>query len=92
MAAVVGWHPALAAFLYFLWVHLKQAIPMSRGGGAAAVAALAVSTGLIVVAVLMTIDPHITYRGSADLLFALIALIGVRAATSDGVSAPARGD
>lgn len=87
-----GGIPLLAAFIYFLWVHLTRAIPMSRGGGAAAVAALAVSTGLIVVAVLMTIDPHITYRGSADLLFALIALIGVRAATSDGVSTRARGD
>ena len=72
-----GGIPLLGAFLYFLWVQLSHAVPLSRGEGPVAVAALAVATGLVVVAALMTIDPHLTYRGSADLLFALCALMGV---------------
>jgi hypothetical protein len=72
-----GGIPLLGAFLYFLWVQFSSAVPLSRGEDAVAVAGLAVATGLVVVAVLMTIDPHLTYRGSADLLFALCALTGV---------------
>jgi hypothetical protein len=77
-----GGLPLLAAFGYFLWIHLSSSIRLARGGGPVGAAGLALATGLIVIAVLMTIDPHLTYRGSADLLFALIALIGVPAATA----------
>ena len=37
-------------------------------------AGLAVVTALSVVSVLMIIDPHITYRGSGDLIFALLGI------------------
>jgi hypothetical protein len=79
-----GGLPLLAAFGYFLWIHLSRAIGLAHGEGPVAAAGLALATGLIVIAVLMTIDPHLTYRGSADLLFALIALIGTPAAVPLG--------
>jgi hypothetical protein len=76
-----GGIPLLAAFLYFLWKTLRFTMLMGRtADNAAGVAALAVATGLWVIAVLMILDPHLTYRGSADLLFALLglAVAGVR--------------
>src|SRR5262249_61385286 len=63
-----GGIPLLAAFIYFLWKNLRFTMPLAQPAeDATGVAALAVATGLWVVGVLMTLDPHLTYRGSADL-------------------------
>jgi hypothetical protein len=70
-----GGVPLLASFFYFLWVSAKEAVGVIRArSDAGAAAALAVITGVSVVGLLMIFDPHLTYRGSADLLFALLGL------------------
>jgi hypothetical protein len=70
-----GGVPLLVAFFYFLWAAAKEAVGVLRTRtDAGAAAALAVITGVSVVGVLMILDPHLTYRGSADLLFALLGL------------------
>jgi hypothetical protein len=70
-----GGIPLLLAFLYFLRANLRQHLALARlRDDALGVAALAVSVALVVIGVLMVLDPHLTYRGSADLLFVLIGL------------------
>lgn len=70
-----GGLPLFAAFCWFVWTSLKATGPAARRlATPASVAALAVYAGLVSCVVLMTFDPHITYRGSADALFGLLAL------------------
>lgn len=71
-----GGIPLLLAFLYFMWVGGSEAVKILRvRTDAPSAAALSVVVALSVVGVLMTIDPHVTYRGSADLLFALLGIV-----------------
>ncbi len=81
-----GGIPLFLAFFYFLWTALSGVAAVARDRhdaiGAAAVACFA---ALCVLAVLMTLDLHLTLRGSADLLFPLLALALTRdAPTSAG--------
>jgi hypothetical protein len=70
-----GGLPLLVAFLYFMWANMRWNLALARSyDDARGVAALAVVAALVVIAPLMLIDPHLTYRGSADLLFTLLAL------------------
>lgn len=70
-----GGIPLFVAFCWFLVVSLRKTARIARErADAIGVAALASFTGLIVVAVLMALDPHLTLRGTADLLFSLLAL------------------
>ncbi|MDX6309261.1 MAG: hypothetical protein QOI06_2307 [Nocardioidaceae bacterium] len=77
----------LSAFIYFTVVSARHTLSLARPLVTwRSVAALGAFTAVVVVAVLMVFDPHVTYRGSADLMFSLLAL------TLCGRSAPEHGD
>jgi len=70
-----GGIPLLASFCYFTWAAARRAWAASRGpADAASAAGTAAFTAAIVIAVLMLLDPHLTYRGSGDEFFFLLAL------------------
>jgi hypothetical protein len=70
-----GGIPLLLAFLYFVGRTLSKLRPMARGrADAVGAAASAAYCYLLTLLVLMVFDPHLTMRGTADLLFALLAL------------------
>jgi hypothetical protein len=77
-----GGLPLLAAYAYFTGVAAVRAWSVARADpGPSGAAATALLVGVVVVAVLMVFDPHLTYRGSADALFGLAALAGVAGRT-----------
>jgi len=74
-----GGIPLVASFVFFVVATAKRGWQAAhRNAGAAGVAGIATFVAIIVTTVLMTFDPHVTYRGSADLLFVLIALCAPR--------------
>jgi hypothetical protein len=74
-----GGLPLLASFLFFAYVTARRGWEAARSGhDARSVAGTAVFVAVVVIIVLMAFDPHLTYRGSADLFFALIALTASR--------------
>jgi hypothetical protein len=85
-----GGLPLFAAFVAFAWVTSKRAVLVARGpADAVQVAGLALATIVIVISVLMVFDPHVTYRGTADALFAFVALAAVRGVGQAGAAPPA---
>ena len=81
-----GGLPLFGSFVAFVWVGLRGAAAVARArADAVGVAAVATFAAVVVVAVLTTFDAHLTLRGTADMLFALLALTfgGVPTAAED---------
>jgi hypothetical protein len=72
-----GGVPLLASFVFFVWAALRSSRRMARRHDVWGMYATAVFLAVPVVTVLMLFDPHITYRGSGDLLFTLLAVLAV---------------
>jgi len=84
-----GGIPLFASFVFFVLATAKRGWQAAhRNAGAASVAGIAAFVAIVVTTVLMTFDPHLTYRGSADLLFVLIALSAPRLWRPDSAGAP----
>jgi hypothetical protein len=82
-----GGLPLLVTFGAFVVVAVRSLAPWARlHTSYTSVAALASVVGVVVCAALMIFDPHITYRGSADWLFSLLAMStsGIAAARAHG--------
>jgi putative peptidoglycan lipid II flippase len=70
-----GGIPLIVSFGYFVFAAARRGWQAARGGrDARSVAGIAVFTAVFVIIVLMTFDMHLTYRGSADAFFFLLAL------------------
>jgi len=86
-----GGIPLLASFLCFLYVNITRGLRIVHENlDSIGVAALASVVALGVVACLMVLDPHLTYRGSADLLFVLLALAALGDKKTNDVAPAAR--
>ncbi|MFC5952187.1 hypothetical protein ACFQH9_28375 [Pseudonocardia lutea] len=96
-----GGLPLLASYILFVALALRYGWRAGRRADLEGVVATGVLVAVLVVAVLMLFDPHLTYRGSGDLLFILLALAAAlearrrdastdpRTATADLVVRPA---
>jgi len=81
-----GGIPLLASFLFFVYAAASRGWRAAREGrDAVSVAGTAAFVAVMVTAVLMAFDPHLTYRGSADVMFMLLAL-AVPVAARPGVA------
>jgi murein biosynthesis integral membrane protein MurJ len=85
-----GGLPLLGAYIYFVVVSLRQAgAAARRGQGTVGIVGLAVVAAVAANVVLMNFDPHLTYRGAADAMFGLLAILRVLDGDRSPGNAPA---
>ncbi len=70
-----GGLPLLASYIAFVGASIRKGWAYTRRADTAGIAATAVVTALSAQVVLMVLDPHLTYRGSGDLFFMILALM-----------------
>ncbi|GIF21854.1 murein biosynthesis integral membrane protein MurJ [Actinoplanes tereljensis] len=71
-----GGIPLLAAYLWWVVVGIRRGIDAARRStGVIAAVGLAVAAYVAANALLMIFDPHLTYRGAADCLLVLLAIL-----------------
>jgi hypothetical protein len=73
-----GGIPLLVAFIFFVQAAIRLGWRVARHSvQPSSVAGLAVVVSVVVMTVLMIFDPHLTYRGAAEEMFALLALAAI---------------
>ncbi|HEX3335143.1 MAG TPA: hypothetical protein VHS54_01700 [Jatrophihabitans sp.] len=73
-----GGVPLLVSFAFFVYAALRLGWPVARNrSDAAGTAGIVVCVAVPVMSVLMIFDPHLTYRGAAEEMFAMLALAGL---------------
>jgi putative peptidoglycan lipid II flippase len=70
-----GGIPLLASYIAFAAAVIRKGWAYARRADAAGIAATAVTAAMCSQVVLMALDPHLTFRGSGDALFMLLALM-----------------
>ena len=70
-----GGIPLLASYIAFVGAVLRKGWIYMRRADTAGIAATAVTVAMCAQVVLMVFDPHLTYRGSGDALFLILALV-----------------
>jgi hypothetical protein len=82
-----GGIPLFLSFVFLVYAAARRGWQAARGGrDGSSVAGIAVFTAIIVITFLMIFDMHLTYRGSGDEFFMLLALAVPRA----GAAGPGR--
>jgi hypothetical protein len=72
-----GGIPLLASYFAFVGAVIHRGVSYMRRADSAGIAATAVTVVICAQLVLMAFDPHVTYRGSGDALFMMLALTRV---------------
>lgn len=78
-----GGVPLLISYWVFVIAAVRRDWRLAQRPDTFGSAATAALVGVVVVTVLMLFDPHITYRGAADLLFSLLAIAATAAARAE---------